>query len=206
MKSGGAVLMDISKYPGRGKLDQPELEVLLYEFKASLNAYLTSLGPNPPAKSLKDLIDFNNAHREQEMPFFGQEIFLMAEKKGPLTTPAYRQALATCRRISRTEGIDALLARSKFDAIVAPTGGPAWVTDVVNGDHFSGGSSTQAAVAGYPSITVPAGFVHGLPVGLSFFAGAYSEPTLIGLGYAFEQATRARKAPKFPATLDAAKA
>jgi amidase len=134
------------------------------------------------------------------MPFFGQEIFQLAAAKGPLTAPAYRNALARCRRLSRRQGIDALIARHRLDAIVAPTGGPAWTTDHLNGDHFTGGSSTPAAVAGYPAITVPAGAVGGLPIGLAFFGPAWSEPTLVRLAFGFEQATRHRKPPAFRPT------
>jgi amidase len=136
------------------------------------------------------------------MPFFGQEIFVMAQKKGPLTTRAYRLALAKNRRLSRTDGIDATVAKHRLDAIVAPTGSPAWPTDLLNGDHFTGGSSTMAAVAGYPSVTIPAGYIHGLPVGISFFASAYSEPTLIKLAYGLEQTLKVRKAPRFLPTVD----
>jgi amidase len=149
---------------------------------------------------LKELIDFNNREKEREMPFFGQEILVMAEKKGPLSSPAYRKALATCRVRARTRGIDAVIARLRLDAIVAPTGSPAWPTDLVNGDHFLGASSTPAAVAGYPSITVPAGFAYGLPVGVTFIGGAWSEAKLIGLAYSYEQATKHRKPPEFRAT------
>jgi amidase len=137
------------------------------------------------------------------MPFFGQEIFEMAQKKGPLTSAGYKTALAKCRRLSRTAGIDALMAKHRLDAFVAPTGGPAWVIDLLNGDHFSGGSSTPAAVAGYASITVPAGFIHGLPVGMSFIAGPWSEPTLIRLAFGFERATTIRRPPKFLPTFTA---
>ena len=136
------------------------------------------------------------------MPYFGQELFLRAEEKGPLTTPAYREALAKNQRLSRAEGIDAVMDQHRLDALVAPTGGPAWTTDLVNGDHFSGGSSTAAAVAGYPNINVPAGEVYGLPVGISFFGRAWSEPTLLKLAFAFEQATRFRRAPRFLPTAD----
>jgi amidase len=136
------------------------------------------------------------------MPFFGQELFLKAQDKGPLTTPAYIEALEKCRRLSRAEGIDAVMDQHKLDALVAPTGGPAWTTDLVNGDHFTGGSSTVAAVAGYPSVTVPAGFIFGLPVGISFFGRAWSEATLVKIAYAFEQATRHRKAPRFLPTAE----
>jgi amidase len=136
------------------------------------------------------------------MPYFGQELFLRAEEKGPLTTPAYREALEKNQRLSRTEGIDAVMDQHRLDALVAPTGGPAWTTDLVNGDHFSGGSSTAAAVAGYPNINVPAGEVYGLPVGISFFGRAWSEPTLLKLAFAFEQATKFRRPPRFLPTAD----
>jgi amidase len=202
MKRRGAVLVDPAEVPHTKELDDPELEVLLYEFKADLNAYLAGLGPKVAARSLADLIAFNERRKEVEMPFFGQELFLKAQDKGPLTTPAYVEALEKCRRLSRAEGIDAVMDQHTLDALVAPTGGPAWNTDLVNGDHFTGGSSTGAAVAGYPSITVPAGFVFGLPVGISFFGRAWSEATLVKLAYAFEQATRHRRAPRFLATAD----
>jgi amidase len=195
MKNAGAVIVDPANFPTRGKFDDAEFEVLLYEFKADLNAYLAS--SRAAHRSLAALIAFNAANREREMPYFGQEIFEMAQKKGPLTAPAYRAALSRCRLLSRTQGIDALLASRRLDAFVTPTGGPAWVSDLLNGDHFTGGSSTPAAVSGYPSITVPAGFIRGLPVGISFTAGAWAEPTLIRLAYAFEQATRVRQAPAF---------
>jgi amidase len=202
MKRRGAVLVDPAEVPHTKELDDPELEVLLYEFKADLNAYLAGLGPKVAARSLAELIDFNERKKEVEMPFFGQELFVKAQDKGPLTTPAYLEALEKCRRLSRAEGIDAVMDQHTLDALVAPTGGPAWTTDLVNGDHFTGGSSTVAAVAGYPSVTVPAGFVYGLPVGISFFGRAWSEATLVKLAYAFEQATRHRRAPRFLATAD----
>jgi amidase len=197
MKAEGAVIVDPTDMPHKDDLDKPEFEVLLFEFKADLNAYLAARGATGPARSLEDLIRFNDENRDREMPYFGQEIFEMAQAKGPLTSPEYLEALATSARLSRAEGIDALLAQHRLDAIVAPTGGPPWPTDLINGDHFGGGCSTHAAVAGYPHITVPLGYVYGLPVGLSFFGGAYSEPVLIRIAYAFERATRARKPPAF---------
>jgi amidase len=201
MKKQGAVIVDPADIPSAEQLDACELEVLLHEFKADLNAYLAGRHASAPVHSLQELIAFNVREKEREMPFFGQELLLQAETKGPLTSRAYRKALATCRKRARTDGIDAAMTRDRLDAIVAPTGSPAWTTDLVNGDHFLGASSTPAAVAGYPSITVPAGFVNGLPVGLSFIGRAWSEPTLIKLAFAYEQATRLRKPPQFLRTI-----
>jgi amidase len=197
MKSAGAVIIDPANIATAGKFDDAELEVLLYEFKADLNAYLAALGPSAPYANLAALIAFNEQNKEREMPFFGQEIFIQAQAKGPLTSAAYRSARAKCVRMSRAEGIDATLAKHRLAAIVAPTGGPAWPTDLLNGDHFTGGSSTPAAVAGYPNVTVPAGYIHGLPVGISFMGARWSDASLIGLAYAFEQATKSRVAPRF---------
>ena len=201
MKAQGAVIVDPANIETAGKFDDSEFDVLLYEFKADLNNYLASLGPKAPVKSLQDIIDYNDRHKDQEMPFFGQEIMLQAQAKGPLTEKKYLDELASNLKMSRTDGIDATMDKYKLDAIVAPTGSPAWTTDLINGDHFSGASSTPAAVAGYPNINVPAGFSHNLPVGISFFGRAYSEPTLIKLAYAYEQFTKHRRAPQFIPTL-----
>ncbi|MEP6689156.1 MAG: amidase [Gemmatimonadales bacterium] len=197
----GAIVVDPADIPHAGEYDGAELDVLLFELKADLNAYLGTLGPTAPVRTLADVIAFNERDKAREMPWFGQELFVQAEAKGPLTTPAYRRALDTCARLSRRHGLDAVMDKHRLDAIVAPTGNPAWPTDPVNGDHFTGGSSTPAAVAGYPSISVPMGQAWGLPVNLSFIGRAWSEPTLIRLAYAFEQITMHRKAPRFLSTL-----
>ena len=195
MKAQGAVIVDPADIPTASKMDACENDVLQFEFKADLNRYLASLGPAAPVHSLADVIAFDERERAREMPYFGQEILIQSQARGPLTAPAYRSALAACRSLAREQGIDLVLKRDRLDAIVAPTGSPAWTTDLINGDHFTGASSTPAAVAGYPSITVPAGQSFGLPVGLSFIGGAWSEPKLIGLAYAYEQATRHRRQP-----------
>ncbi|HEV7377889.1 MAG TPA: amidase [Pyrinomonadaceae bacterium] len=197
MKRLGAEIVDPAEIETAGKFDDTELEVLLYELKADLNKYLAGLGPHAPVRSLKEIIEFNERNKEREMPYFGQDLFIKAEAKGPLTDKDYLEALAKNQRLSRTEGIDAVMTKNRLDALVAPTGGPPWPTDLINGDHFTGGYSTASAVAGYPHLTVPAGYIHGLPVGLSFFGRAYSEPVLIKLAYAFEQATHTRRPPQF---------
>ena len=197
IKHLGAVVVDPADMATTGKYDDSELEVLLFEFKADLNKYLAALPSNIKSRSLADLIRFNEENRDREMPYFGQELFERAQKKGPLTSAAYKKALAKNHRMSRAEGIDAVIAKHKLDAIIAPTGGPVWPTDLINGDHFTGGYSTASAVAGYPHITVPAGMAFGLPVGLSFFGGAWSEAALIKFAYAFEQETKARQRPAF---------
>ncbi len=199
LKAEGAILVDPAPIATAAKLDEPELEVLLYEFKADLDAYLSKLG-GPGPRTLKALIEWNQGHAAEEMPLFGQELFIDAEKKGPLTTAAYLKARAACVRLSRKEGIDATMAKYKLDALVAPTQGPAWLIDWVNGDSSSGGCSSPAAVAGYPHVTVPMGQVRGLPVGLSFFGRAWSESRLLALAYAYEQASHARKPPTFAAS------
>lgn len=202
MKRAGATVVDPVDLPTFGKFDDTELLVLEYELKANLNNYLARLGPGAPVHTLKDVIDFNNAHHQQELKYFGQDIFLKAQEKGPLTETEYVDALAKNHQLSRAEGIDAVMERLQLDALVAPTGSPAWVTDLVNGDHSVGGSSNFAAVAGYPNINVPAGMLFGLPVGISFFGRAWSEPTLIKVAYGFEQLVKARKPPTFLPTAD----
>lgn len=203
MKKQGAVLVDPADIETIGKTGDNETLVLLYELKADMNAYLAKLGPNAPMKSLRDLITFNERNHEKEMPYFGQDMFVKAEAKGPLTTKEYVDALGANLRMARKEGIDAVMDKHNLDALVAPTGGPAWLTDLVNGDNAAGQSSSGAAVAGYPSVTVPAGFAFGaLPVGISFFGRAWSEGVLIKLAYSFEQATKIRKAPKFLPTVE----
>ncbi|HEX7680577.1 MAG TPA: amidase [Thermoanaerobaculia bacterium] len=197
IKSLGATIVDPANIKTNGKFDATENDVLQYEFKTDINTYLAGAPAAVKSRTLADLIKFNEEHRAQEMPFFGQEIFEQSEKRGPLTEKKYREALAKNHRLARTEGIDATLAKHKVDAIIAPTGGPVWATDLVNGDHFTGGYSSASAVAGYPHITVPAGLAFGLPVGLSFFGGAWSEPALIKFAYAFEQGAKARQKPRF---------
>jgi len=203
IKKQGATLVDPADIETLGKFDESELLVFMYELKADLNAYLARLGPSAPVRTLKDIIDFNERNRQKEMPYFGQDLFLKAEAKGPLTEKAYVDALDKNHQLARIEGIDATMDKYRLDAIVAPTGGPAWLTDLVNGDHVAGGSSNAAAVAGYPNINVTAGFISGLPVGISFFGRAWSEPTLIRLAFAFEQTTKARQGPRFLSTIGA---
>ncbi len=200
MRKAGAQIIDPADLPQLEPWHDSEMEVLLYEFKADLNAYLA--GRNLPVKSLADCIKFNATHKSQEMPYFAQELMEQAQTKGPLTEKAYTNALARNHRLSRQEGIDATLQKFKLDAIVGPTAGPAWMTDLVDGDHPDSGCASPPAVAGYPHITVPAGFVFGLPVGLSFFGTAWTEPRLITLAYAFEQIAKARRKPKFLPSVD----
>jgi amidase len=201
MREAGAEIVDPVPLVLPPEVKDNQLEVLLYEFKADLNAYLAERRPDCPVRSLAGIIAFNEEHADQVMPYFGQELLVMAEARGPLTDETYLRALESNRRMAGEEGIRARLREHNLDALVAPSGGPAWLTDYVNGDHHVGGSSTPAAVAGYPSITVPAGYVWGLPVGISFFADAFSEPVLLRLAYAFEQRTNVRRQPGFRPTL-----
>jgi amidase len=197
MKRAGAEIIDPADIPHLGEYDGAESEVLYYDFKHDINAYLAGLGPDVPVKTLADLIEFNENNRDREMAFFGQEIFLKAQEKGPLTDKEYTEALEKCVRLSRVEGLEAVLNGMRLDALVAPTGPPPWPIDLANGDPSLGGSSSPAAVSGCASITAPAGYVFGLPIGISFIGRLWSEPTLLKLAYAFEQGTKHRRSPRF---------
>ena len=203
LRKQGAIIIDPANLSTAGELDAGELEVLMYEFKTNLDRYLGGIAASQPAHSLADVIAFNTRNADRELRYFGQEIMNMSVKKAPLTDPKYRAKLASGRRLAAAQGIDATIARHRLDAIVAPTQGPAWLIDLVNGDAGNGGSFTSpAAIAGYPHVTVPMGFVRGLPVGLSFVGRAWSEARLLALAYAFEQAGPARRKPMFAATAD----
>lgn len=202
MRRQGAEIIDPVEVPSYQDFEGSSYQVMLYEFKHGLERWFADLGEATDLETLDDLIAWNVTHAERSMPYFGQEIILAAAEKGGLDSAEYRDALTKARRIARQEGIDKTMDSHRLDAIIGPTGGPAWTTDLVNGDHFGGSSSTPAAVAGYPNVTVPAGFIHGLPVGISFFGRAWSEATLLRLAYAFEQATGHRRAPRLLARLD----
>src|ERR1700674_3388123 len=201
MKRAGAEIVDPADIPTIGKFDESELTVFYYELKADLAAYLARRG-NTSVKSLMDVIEFNERNRGREMPYFGQDIFLKSEQKGPLKTKEYLDALTLNHKLSRAEGIDFSMDKFKLDALVAPTAGPAWLTDLINGDHAAGGSSSAAAVAGYPNVNVTGGYLWGLPIGISFFGRAWSEPTLLKIAYSFEQLTKARQKPRFLAKIE----
>jgi len=202
MADAGAVVVDPANLPQAAWNDELPLLLLEYEFKADLNAYLATLGPDAPVRTLAEIIEFNEANAELEMPHFGQERMIASEARGPLTDEAYLNAKRTIQRANREDGIDALMDEHELDAIVAPTRDLPWVTDHIKGDRLDGGSSAgPAAIAGYPDISVPMGFVSGLPAGVSFFGRAWSEPVLIRIAYAYEQATQQRRAPTFAPTL-----
>jgi len=199
LRTGGAVIVDPVKIPNfdRTALNTAEITVLLYEFKAGVNAYLASVAPGAQVRTLDDVIQFNKRNVRENLPYFGQELLERAQAKGDLTEAEYLEALEKCRRLAGKEGFDAIMDEQQLDALVAPTTTPAWPVDLVNGDQFRGSSAKSAALAGYPLVTVPAGATMGLPVGITFMGRAWSEPTLIKLAYAFEQATKARRPPQY---------
>ncbi len=197
LRRAGAEVIDPADLPSQGKWSEPEGEVLAYEFKTDLNAYLAKLPDSRHPRTLAELIEFNEKNRSREMPYFGQELFEQSQAKGPLTEQKYIDARRQCLRLAREEGIDAVVDKYKLDAIVTLTSGPAWLIDWVNGDMDTGGCSSPPAIAGYPHITVPAGYYRDLPLGLSFFGKAWTEPALFRLAYGFETATKARRAPRY---------
>jgi amidase len=201
LRAQGAILVDV-KVPNTDKYGDSETEVLLVEFKQGLADYLKTYAPDAPIKNMDELVFFNSKNAAREMPYFGQEHLIAASKKGGLDTPDYVKAQRDNRRFAREEGIDQVLKEFKLDALVAPTGGPAWLTDYINGDHYGGSFSSPAAVAGYPHATVPSGFVKGLPIGLSFVGTAWSDAEMLAMAYAYEQASQARRAPMFAATIN----
>jgi len=202
MRGAGATVVDIPDVPGWRQMGRPSSVLMRYEFKADLNAYLAGLGPDAPVRTLEEIITFNQANADREMPYFQQEVMLESQAMGGLEEPAYLEALAEAMRLSRDQGIDSVVAEHELDAIVAPTGSPAWTTDLINGDRYHMGSSSPAAISGYPNISVPMGFFLELPVNISIWGRAWSEPRLLRIAYAFEQLTGHRKAPRFIQTLD----
>jgi amidase len=202
IKQAGAIVIDPADIATSSQLGAGEIVVLLFELKAGLNRYLAERALKDGPRTLADVIKFNEANRATEMPYFGQDRFHEAEGKGPLTTKVYLDALAKNQKLARQQGIDAVARKFKLDAFIAPTRSPAWLTDLVNGDRSSNSCSALPAVAGYPHITLPMGYVHGLPIGISFFGTAYSEPKLISLAFAFEQLTKFRRPPRFLRSAD----
>ena len=202
MKAGGAVIVEVEEVPNTDRYSKSELTVLYYELKAGMASYLAEYAPTAKVKTLDDIVAYDEKNKAKVMPYFGQEHFIEAAKKGGLDTPEYVEALANDRRYSREEGIDKVLRENNLDALVAPTGSPAWMTDFIRGDAAGGSFTSPAAVAGYPHVTVPAGLVHGLPCGISFVGTAWSEPRLIALAYSFEQATRSRRPPTYAKTVN----
>lgn len=201
MRLAGATVVDIPEVDAWRRMGRPSGVVMRYEFKADLNAYLDGLGPDAPVKTLEEIIAFNEANADRELPFFQQETMLQAQERGPLTEPEYLEALAEARRLSRDEGIDRVMEEHELDAIVAPTGSPAWTTDLINGDRYHMGSSSPAAISGYPNISVPMGFFRELPVNISIWGRAWSEPELLAVAFAYEERTQHRQKPKFIPTL-----
>jgi amidase len=201
MRSAGATVLDIPEVEAWRQMGRPSGVVMRYEFKADLNAYLEGLGPDAPVRTLEEIIAFNEANAERELPFFQQETMLQAQERGPLTEPEYLGALEEALRLSRDEGIDRVMEEHELDAILAPTGSPAWTTDLINGDRYYMGSSSPAAIAGYPNISVPMGFVQELPVNISMWGRAWSEPQLLAMAFSYEEATQHRQKPKFIPTL-----
>ncbi|MFZ9682784.1 MAG: amidase [Cephaloticoccus sp.] len=201
LRAAGAEIVDPVTLPSMDDFGEAELEVMIYEIKVGLNAYFASLGPDAPIKSVAELVAFNRAHADRELKYFGQDYLEQAAAKGPLTEQAYLDARALCLKLARDEGINAALARHELDALVMISNGTAWPIDPVNGDSYTGGSSSWAAVAGYPSVTVPAGQVMGLPVGLSFVGPAWSEARLLALAADFEAQAQARIVPGFAPTI-----
>jgi amidase len=195
LKANGAEVVEI-EYPEGQKYEDASFEVMLFEFKDGLNKYFASLPENTPVKNVKELIEFNKSD-SIELKYFDQAILELAEKKADIGSPEYKKALSRMLKGSRENGIDLVMSKYKIDAIIAPTGSPAWKTDLVLGDHFIGGSSSPAAISGYPAITVPMGFIGKLPVGITFYGKAWSEPKLLEIAYSYEQGTRHRKTPKY---------